>query len=197
LARAVFNARQRKPVVASINPLGASAAYWVASQASQVIMPSSGEAGAIGVFALHVDASEAYRMAGLKPTVIQSDISPHKTETAPFAPLSDAAMAYEQQQINAIGREFVNDVGRGRNISTAIVAARFGGGRTLRGSAAVGVGMADSIGGLDAAFARTANPTRTHASRFMVGGKADATVAHKSDDSAASRRRRLELLRSG
>src|SRR5690606_31422373 len=39
-----------KPIIAQVNHLAASAAYWIASQADEVVVSPSGRAGSIGVY---------------------------------------------------------------------------------------------------------------------------------------------------
>jgi len=48
-------ARDIKPVVAVANTVAASAAYWLAAQASEVVVASSGLVGSIGVFTAHAN----------------------------------------------------------------------------------------------------------------------------------------------
>ena len=58
-AAQVREATAIKPVIAYVSDLGASAAYWIASQASELIVTPSGLVGSIGVFSVHVDRSQA------------------------------------------------------------------------------------------------------------------------------------------
>src|SRR5262249_47727138 len=88
LARAVFEARAQKRVVALANSFAASAAYWIGSQATEFLMTPSAQAGSIGVIATHEDWSKAAEAGGVKVTYITS--SPFKAEGNQFEPLSDA-----------------------------------------------------------------------------------------------------------
>jgi capsid assembly protease len=56
-AAAVADAASKKPCVACVNTLAASAAYWIASQASEVVMVPSGDVGSIGAMIMHQDVS--------------------------------------------------------------------------------------------------------------------------------------------
>jgi len=53
--------QSQKPVVAWVAGMAASAAYWVASQAREIMMESltTSEVGSIGVLAVHIDATKA------------------------------------------------------------------------------------------------------------------------------------------
>ncbi len=69
LADAVFAARQQKPVHAHIDTIGASAAYWVASQASRVTAEPTAEIGSIGAYRPITDSSAAALRGPPAPSV--------------------------------------------------------------------------------------------------------------------------------
>src|ERR1700676_5415437 len=50
LASEIFAARKVKPITAVFNAMGCSAAYWLASAASEVVCTPSGQCGSIGVY---------------------------------------------------------------------------------------------------------------------------------------------------
>jgi signal peptide peptidase SppA len=70
LALAVREASKRKPVVAFIEDMGASAACYVASQANRVVATESALVGSLGVLTVVTDASEAFKNAGLTVHVV-------------------------------------------------------------------------------------------------------------------------------
>jgi ClpP class serine protease len=78
-----------KPIVAVANTMAASAAYWLAAQADEVVMTPSGAVGSIGVYATHRELSGAMEMMGVKNTLISA--GKFKTEGNPYEPLSDDA----------------------------------------------------------------------------------------------------------
>lgn len=147
LADEIFQARSKKPITAMVDTMAASAAYWLASQASEVVVTPSGQVGSIGVFTLHFDRSRALDAAGITPTFIQAGT--YKTEGNPLQPLTDAAKAEIQRRIDAFQGMFVRDVARGRGTSTATVASSYGQGRMVLAPDAVRVGMADRVGTRD------------------------------------------------
>ena len=67
LATEIRAARGTKPVVAVANSMAASAAYWIASQADELVITPGGMVGSIGVLTAHEDISKAQEMAGIKP----------------------------------------------------------------------------------------------------------------------------------
>lgn len=186
-ARAIFDARKRKPVVASINPYAGSAAYWLASQSSEIAATPSADLGSIGVFVLHADNSEALRKAGVTVTLIKSKASPFKVEGNSLQPLSAEAQARIQADVDAVNDQFVADVARGRGVSISKVHADFGGGRMLMAQDAVRAGMADRLSTLDAVL--------TGARDSWPGALGRAAGSGNTLPRAISaRRRRLDLL---
>ncbi|CAN7313103.1 S49 family peptidase [Bradyrhizobium sp. LjRoot220] len=140
---AVWAVAKRKPVVGIVNPLCASAGYWIGSQCSKLIGVPSGDIGSIGVFMCHVDYSGALARAGVKATFIFA--GEHKTEGNPTEPLSDKARAFLQSEVDQTYADFLAAVARGRNTSSAVVRSQFGGGRCFSAPVAKRVGMIDEI----------------------------------------------------
>lgn len=138
-------------VIASVNDLAASAAYWIASQADEIAITPSGSAGSIGVFLRHMDVSKAMEEAGVTVTMIHA--GPFKVEGHPYAPLSDEARAHLQSQVDDYYQAFVSDVAQGRGIMPERVESRFGGGRTLTAKRAQDALMVDRIATLDEVLA--------------------------------------------
>jgi signal peptide peptidase SppA len=154
-AAKIREAAQIKPVFAIANGMAGSAAYWLASAASEVWLTASGDGvGSIGVYTLHEDISKALEMEGTVITPIS--YGEHKLEGAPFAPLSDDAKARLQERVDAMGQWFTKDVGTYRGVSAATVRSDFGKGRMLRGKEAVDAGLADKVGSLEDMLAKLA-----------------------------------------
>lgn len=112
LAREIHAAREHKPIVAVANSMAASAAYWLASQASDVVVTPTGQVGSIGVYAGHADYSQAFEKMGIKVTLVHA--GRYKVEGNPFQPLDDEARAELQRSVDEYYRMFVSAVERGR-----------------------------------------------------------------------------------
>lgn len=140
-------AASRKPVVAVANTLAASAAYWIASQASQLVMAPSADVGSIGAMVMHVDISKALDDLGVKITMMRS--APFKNEATPFSPLTDEAKTFYQERVDEAGADFVKAVAEGRRTSQANVRERFGQGRVYGAREALARGMVDRVATLD------------------------------------------------
>jgi signal peptide peptidase SppA len=118
-ARAMLKARAQKTVVAMIHPLGASAAYWAAACATQVVMSPSAQVGSIGVVGMHEDRSGRLANEGIKRTLLSAGDG--KTDGNPDEPLSDRARAQLLGHIRSYYALFVGDVCAGRGCSAATV----------------------------------------------------------------------------
>ena len=143
----------RTKITAQVNSLAASAAYWIASQANEIVITPSGEVGSVGVYTIHNDLSGKAAMEGIARTYISA--GKYKVAGHPFSALDEEARAALQGRVNEIYGQFVQAVatGRsralGRNITAAMVRGGFGEGRVVGAVEAVKLGMADRIGTLD------------------------------------------------
>jgi signal peptide peptidase SppA len=155
-AEEVYEARGQKPIVAFANPMAASAAYWIGSQADEIVVTPSGEVGSIGVLALHEDWSRAYDASGVTPTFISA--GKFKTEGNELEPLGEEAKAALQSRVDDYYEAFVRAVARGRGMRASDVRSGFGEGRLVGAEEAVKLGMADREGTIDDAIARASRP---------------------------------------
>lgn len=169
--------RDGRPIVAVANTLAASAAYWIAAQADELVVTPSGRVGSIGVYRMHQDVTGALSRQGVKATLISAGA--RKTEGHPAAPLSDVALRAMQEDVSGVYEQFVRDVAKGRGVEAAVVradpeeaATHFGGGRAYGARDAVRLGMADRVETLDAALRRVARgaaaPSRERARRRLA-----------------------------
>ena len=116
-ADVIHKANRIKPVRAFVTGIAASAAYWLASQASTITLTPSGEVGSVGVLDLHADITKALDTSGVKITAVTA--GEHKVERAPFTPLSDDAKAHMQEGVNAWYGDFLSAIRRGRGVRVA------------------------------------------------------------------------------
>jgi signal peptide peptidase SppA len=144
-ADVIHAANRVKPVRAFVTGIAASAAYWLASQASSITLTPSGEVGSVGVLDMHADISKALENAGVKLTAVTA--GEHKTERAPFTPLSDDAKAHMQAGVNAWYGDFLSAIRRGRGMRVS-ASSNYGGGRMLSAREAVAAGMVDFVSSL-------------------------------------------------
>ncbi|MEY5099969.1 MAG: hypothetical protein RJA36_2688 [Pseudomonadota bacterium] len=158
LADTVAAARTVKPVIAVANSEAASAAYWVAAQASEIVVTPSGMVGSIGVRMPYVDTTEKDAKAGIKTEFIS--YGKYKSEGM-SGPLTDETRAYLQQMVDAYGAQFTRAVAKGRGVPVDVVRGpAFGEGRMKVAADAVASGMADRIGTLEDVIAEARKPKR-------------------------------------
>jgi ClpP class serine protease len=94
----IREARNQKPITALINEQAYSAAYLIATSASQIVIPRTGSVGSIGVMVAHLDQSEAEKQQGLTYTEIFA--GKHKLDFSPHQPLTDAAKTELQAHVD-------------------------------------------------------------------------------------------------
>lgn len=168
LADVVYAARGQKPVIAVANTLAASAAYWIASQADEMVVTPSGMAGSIGVFSLHADESRAWDALGVTWSLIHA--GKYKVEGNPFEPLDEEARAAIQHEVDVYYGMFVDAVARGRGAKAADVRAGYGEGRVLTARDAVRAGLADRVETLESVVARALRSKRGRGSAASADG---------------------------
>lgn len=166
LAAEMRAARGSKPISAIANTDAASAAYWLAVQADELVVTPSGQVGSIGVFSAHDDVSEAMAKIGVKRTLISA--GKFKTEASPYEPLSDEARAHIQETVDDYYAMFTGDVARARGVEASAVRGGYGEGRMLTAKRALKAGMVDRIETFDAVAQRlgraaAARPRRSRA----------------------------------
>jgi capsid assembly protease len=152
LAQKIHAAAKSKKVIAVANSLAASAAYWLASQASELVVTPNGEVGSIGVYVMHRDRSAAMERYGEKVTFISA--GELKTAGHSYGPLDDVSKAELQKGVDDYYDKFVRAVARGRNATLTAVRSGFGRGGVVRAEEAVREGMADKIGTLESILNR-------------------------------------------
>lgn len=157
LAEEIFRVRKQKRIVAHVNALSASAAYWLASQADEIVATPSAMVGSIGVLHVHVERSKQLEEEGLGVTV--SRIPKFKAEGNSFEPLTDEAREHIEATMKAFYDMFTKGVAKGRGISASVVRKDFGEGRVVLAHQALELGMIDRVESASAMFARVTKET--------------------------------------
>ena len=159
LADEIYQARGQKPIIAVANATAASAAYWIASQADEVLVTPSGQVGSIGVVAVHVDRSKQAEMLGVRHTLVSAGA--HKTDGSDLAPLDDETRAVMQRRVDLYYGAFTRAVARGRGVTLGEVRAGFGEGRVVAAADALKLGMVDGVRAIDGVIARLAGGAKS------------------------------------
>jgi ClpP class serine protease len=127
-------AAARKPTVARVSGLAASAAYWIASQAGSIEATSRlATFGSIGV------ARTIYKEPGVHE--IASTLAPNKRPDVG----SEEGLGAIRAELDAMHAIFAGDVARGRGVSVDKVNTDFGKGGTYLAAEALKAGMIDAV----------------------------------------------------
>lgn len=167
-----------KPVTAFVTGMGASAAYWLASQATEIVLDRAASVGSIGVLAT-LSRQEGPDQNGRRSYEVASSNAPNKRPDV----TSDEGRASILTEIDAIEAIFMADVAAGRRTSVAAVRAEFGRGAMVSAERAVLAGMADRIGTLEGLLSQPSARMRTNPG----GGRARATAEIETRRRAAER----------
>ena len=154
LANEIYQARSQKPIVAIANSLAASAAYWIGSSASEFYITPGGEAGSIGVYATHQDASKMLENEGVKTSLISA--GRYKVEGSPYGPLDDEARAHMQSRVDDYYAAFTRSVAKNRGVDVDAVRNGMGEGRVYGAAQAKAAGMVDDVATFDQVLSRMA-----------------------------------------
>ena len=144
LYRAIRLAAEKKPVVAVIDGLGASAAYMTAIAADHIIARESAITGSIGVIFQFPHFEELMDKIGVKYSEVKS--APLKAEPSLFAEPSPEALAMIQSVVDDTFGWFVGLVAQRRNLDD-VEARRLADGRIVTGRQAFEAKLIDEIGG--------------------------------------------------
>jgi signal peptide peptidase SppA len=142
LAKDVAAAARIKPVHAHIDDLGASAAYWIASQATDISVNEAGEVGSIGAFALIYDTSAAMNTDGVK--VHRVATGPLKGAGSGGTPVPKELLEAEQEIVDRFGKMFADGVNFSRNTNLKIGEGAADG-RMFHADAAKELGLVDTV----------------------------------------------------
>jgi len=148
----IANAKAQKPVVAYIEDLGASAAYWAASQCDEIHANQSAAVGSIGAYMVVYDTSAAFAQAGIKTHVFRT--GEFKGAGGIMGDELTEVQAEEfQKHIETYFSLFADAVKRGRGMSQEKLSA-VSDGRVFIGSEAKRLGLIDGITGYRELLAR-------------------------------------------
>jgi protease-4 len=143
LHQAIREIAAKKPVVAAIDTVGASAAYMIAVGADHVIARRSAIVGSIGVIVQWPDASKLLDTLGVKYEEVKS--TPMKAEPMPFKPASPEAKAMIDRLVQDSYRWFVELVATRRGIPVDRM-RELADGRIVTGAQALELKLIDALG---------------------------------------------------
>lgn len=167
LADEVYNTRLKgKNIVAHIDDLGASGAYWVASQAAKITANATAEVGSIGTVAVLTDDSARNERLGVRVHVVSTGA--YKGVGAPGASISAEALDYIKSRVENLNEHFQASIKRGR-VLTPKQLADMSDGRVHIAAQAKAMAMIDAICSFEQALEQAGN----YSLRELQGARAE------------------------
>src|ERR1700728_4237416 len=169
---------KKKRVVVSIETVGASGAYYIASASNKIYADEGSIVGSIGVIAEWVNYGDLLKWAKLKSVVIKT--GEFKDTGNPTRDLTPAEQAYMQSLIDNMFGQFIQAVADGRGMKFDDVKA-IANGKVWTGAQALDMKLIDKVGDFEAVVKDTAK---------SVGISGEPTLVHPEKD----RRTLLDLM---
>ena len=150
MTHAVRMAREKKPVIVSMGDLAASAGYEMSCMADVIVAQPTTITGSIGVFGTIPNVGKLMRQKlGLNADTVSTNLN--AAGLSIMRPLSPTAMAMMNRNVEDFYRVFVVRVAEGRHMTYDEV-HKIARGRVWTGADALGIGLVDTLGGLDLAL---------------------------------------------
>lgn len=151
MTHAVRQAREQKPVIVSMGDLAASAGYEMSCLADAIVAQPTTITGSIGVFGTLPNVGKLMRQKlGLNADTVSTNRNANGLSIV--RPLSPAAMAMMERNVEDFYKVFVGRVAEGRHMSEEAV-HEIARGRVWTGVDAKRIGLVDTLGGIDLALA--------------------------------------------
>lgn len=143
---------KKKPIVASIESVGASGAYYIASGATKIYANQASVVGSIGVIMEWTSYGDLLKWAKLKPEVIHAGAL--KDAGDPSREMTPQERAYFQSLVDNMYGQFVSDVASGRHLPSDQVKT-LATGQVWTGEQALPLHLIDRTGGFREALIET------------------------------------------
>ncbi|MDB2168382.1 S49 family peptidase [Citrobacter farmeri] len=141
LADYIYQSRETKPITAIVNYSAYSAAYFIASACSKIIVSQTSGVGSIGVIMEHLDTSKLEEKMGLTFTTIFR--GNNKNNGTQHEPLSEEALGMFQGMIDEMYETFTGSVAEYRGlVQQAVIDTQAG---LYFGPGAISAGLADEV----------------------------------------------------
>ena len=144
---------KKKPIVASIESVGASGAFYIASGTSKIYANRASIVGSIGVIMEYTNYGDLLKWAKLKNVTIKA--GELKDAPSPVRDLTPAEQAYMQGLVDNMHQQFIDDVASGRKRPVTEIQP-LATGQVWTGQQAAPLHLIDSIGSFQDALRATA-----------------------------------------
>lgn len=144
-AAALREVAKRKKMVASINYLGASAAYWLAATTSEITATPSALIGSVGAAIRHVSFARMAEMDGVDVTDISIPAS--KRDVTEFKQLSETGKAELTNIVAVAYEQFKTDISATRRLDFTAHGEQYA--RVVPAADALGLNLVDRVATFD------------------------------------------------
>ena len=144
---------KKKRIVASIESVGASGAYYISSATNKIYADRGSVVGSIGVIAEWVNYGDLLHWAKLKDVTLKA--GEFKDTGSPTRDLTPAEKEYLQSLIDDMHTQFIQAVADGRKVKAEDIRA-IANGKVWTGGQALGLNLIDQEGDFEAAVKDTA-----------------------------------------
>ncbi len=144
---------KHKKIIASVESVGASGAYYIASGCDRIYANDASVVGSIGVIMEWTNYGDLMRWAKLKSVVIHA--GELKDAGDPTHDMTPKEAAYFQSLVDNMYGQFVDDVASGRHTSADRIRP-LATGQVWTGQQALPLGLIDKVGGYRVALIETA-----------------------------------------
>lgn len=176
MARFIREVSAEKPIYAIVDMNSFSAAYYLASACSKIILTDEDcGVGSIGCIAIHRDQSKRNEMEGDVYTTCS--FGAEKADFSPHNPLTDETKAKLQRSVDQFGEKFVATVAEFRGVSEKRIRATEAG--VYYGQDAIDAGLADAIAPFDEAVAMLAAEIENVNNKKFYGGSSMTTTKER------------------
>ena len=148
-----IRAEKHKKIVASIQSVGASGAYYIASACDRIYANEASVVGSIGVIMEWTNYGDLFRWAKLKSVVVHAGAL--KDAGDPTHDMTPEEAAYFQSLVDNMYGQFIHDVADGRHVDPAKIQP-LATGQVWTGQQSLALGLIDKIGGYRIALIDTA-----------------------------------------
>ena len=161
---------KKKRIVASIETVGASGAYYVSSATNKIYADNGSIVGSIGVIAEWVNYGELLQWAKLKQITLKA--GEFKDTGSPVRDLTPAEREYMQGMIDNMHTQFIQAVADGRKLKFDDVKT-IANGKVWTGQQAVPMKLIDQVGDFQAAVEDTAKSVGIRGEPVLVRPERD------------------------
>jgi protease IV len=161
---------KHKYIVASIETVGASGAYYVSSATNKIYADSGSVVGSIGVIAEWVNYGDLMRWAKLKPEVLK--VGEFKDTGDPTRELTPTERQYLQGLIDNMYGQFVKAVADGRHAKVSDIKP-IADGRVWTGEQALNMHLIDQLGDFRTVVQETAKAVKISGEPVLVHPERD------------------------